>query len=168
MTRTPIAAVVSLILAGVLPACRCNPSEDADATPAEATPEEPTTAEEATPEEPVASIPVSPEVVELIEAGDIEALAADMQQRVARMRELAAATEQRSAALEQVAEGMTGRSTELDPSDPATVEQLTRSADELASGAGEMETDVEALRQLVVDLRAEADAIYGAPATPSG
>jgi hypothetical protein len=169
-TRALLVGLLVMVLASVLPACRCNGPEDGAG---DATPEEPTTGEEPATDEAAtadgaeaATIPVSPEVATLIEAGDVAALAADMQARAARVRELSASTEQRSQSLEQVAEGMTGRSTTIDPADPGAQQQLAQSADQIASGAAEMATDVAALRQLVVDLQAEAEAIYGAPASP--
>lgn len=165
MTRPLLLAALVLSLLGALPACKCTPPDDGAG---EATPEEGSPAA-MTPEEPVTAvepaIPVSPEVSALIEAGDVAAIAADMQARTEQMRALTESTEQRSKSLEEIAEEMTGRNNSVDLADPATVELLQVSADKLAAGAAEMATDVAKLRQLVVDLKAEAEAIHGAPAT---
>jgi len=149
-----IASLALLIIATT--GCRCG-GEDQPTDPVEpptAAPPPEETAEEITP---------SPDVSQLIEAGDAAAIAADMEQRAARMRSIAASAGDRARTLESLAESITGREKPLDPRDPAVVDALVTSAGDLASGVDAMDPDLTLLRQLVVDLQAEAEALYGRP-----
>jgi len=110
---------------------------------------------------------VSAEVQALIAAGDAAAIAGDMGARATELRALVAATEKSAVGLEGSAEGMTGRETPVDPRDPAVVESLIASASALAEGADALAGDVEKARQLVTDLQAEAEALYGRPVPPA-
>ena len=147
---------LSLVLVNLVSGCRCG----SDIQPAEPIVEAAAIpAEEVTPEE----LGVSVEVSQLIAAGDATAIATDMEQRAARLRAVAGTTKEQSSALEEVAESMTGREAALDPRDPAVLEALVTSAASLDQGVQEMEPDLANLRQLVVDLQAEAEALYGRP-----
>ncbi len=106
---------------------------------------------------------VSAEVQALIDAGDTQAIAADLEIRATRCRTLAAATGNGAQQMETVAESMTGRNETVNPRDPQAVTQLLESAEQIASGATELSSQVTELQQLVVDMRAEADALYGRP-----
>lgn len=154
--NTWLIAIASLTLTGLVSGCRCG-SDVQPVEPADAVTEIP--AEEVTPEE----IGVSAEVSQLIDAGDPTAIAADMELRAQRLRAIAGTTKGHTRALEQIAESMTGREATLDPRDPAVVAALVASAADLGQGVEELEPDLTTLRQLVVDLQAEAEALYGRP-----
>lgn len=106
----------------------------------------------------------SAEVQAVIDAGDATAIAADMERLAVVLADRATAAGEAARSLEQVAEGMTGREKTLDPRDIEDITALTDSATTLIQGATEMEEDIAELRQLVLDLRAEANALYGRPA----
>jgi len=149
--------VVLLAVVSLASGCRCT-SEPALSTPDE-------TVTEAATEAPPATGPVvSEEVRAIIDAGDAAAIAADMERLAAALGERASTTGDAARALEQVAEAMTGRENKLDPTDAADVASLEGSASELAGGADALDQDIAALRQIVIDLEAEADALYGRPA----
>ena len=112
-----------------------------------------------TPAEPGAS----PEVLALVEVGDATAIAADMERLAAVLSTQAAATGDAARSLEQVAEGMTGRKKSLDPRNAGDVALMEESAASLSSGSAELEQDIASLRQIVLDLQAEANALYGRP-----
>jgi len=141
--------------------CQCGSTETQEDPPAA------DRTETGTPQEPEALVPdepgVSAEVQALIDAGDAQAIAADMETRVTRCRTLAAATGEDAKQLETVAESMTGRSESVNPRDAAAVTQLVTAADQIATGATELSAQVTELQQLVTDLKAEADALYGRP-----
>ena len=107
--------------------------------------------------------PVSAEVSQRIASGDATAIAADMEARAARLGELATATGQSVKEMETTAESMTGRSEPLDPRDPETVTALGGSAEQLSTGTADLSDELAEMRQIVVDLQAEAEALYGRP-----
>ncbi len=159
MSKTWTSAVVALLpaLSLLVAACHCG----ADRTQPDAT--EPIT--EAVTEAPTEVEPgPSAEVQAVIDAGDATAIAADMERLAAALAERATSAGEAAKSLEQVAEGMTGREKTLDPRDIEDVTALADSAATLLEGTSEMEQDIAELRQLVLDLRAEADALYGRPA----
>jgi hypothetical protein len=162
-----VSVIACFLVTGWLTGCRCGaPEVDGDTTAGGPTTGEVTAdgAETGAVEEQSG---VSPEVRALIEAGDANGIAADLEKRAGQLRELVAATEKGASDLEGSAESMTGRQTPVDPRDPAAVETLIASATALAEGADALSGQVENARQLVTDLRAESDTLYGRPASPA-
>lgn len=159
--RTTSLLVTILMLSTLhMMGCQCGSKDTGTEVPDETTPEEaPTPA----PEDADAGAGVSAEVQALIEAGDSKAIAEDMGSRAAKLQTLATSARDHAKELETVAESMTGRAEPLDPRDPETAAKLLRSAEEVESGAAQMEQHVADLQQLVVDIRAEADALHGQP-----
>lgn len=155
---------MALALAGsplAISGCRCGPTAPQPDESASAVTVDAATEPETTPV--VDADGPSAEVRALLEGGDPAAIAADMASRAARLRGLVASTEESSRALETTAESMTGRQIPLDPKDPVVVDALVSSAQILIEGADTLGEDVVAVRQLIVDLQAEADALYGRP-----
>ena len=161
-----VGVIVCFLVTGWLTGCRCGaPEVEGDSSAGGPT------AGEVTDDEAAAGAideqsGVSPEVQALIAGGDANSIAADLEKRAGQLRELVAATEQGASDLEGSDESMTGRQTPVDPRDPAAVEALIASATALAEGADALAGQVENARQLVTDLRAESDALYGRPASP--
>jgi hypothetical protein len=153
LTIALLLAVTTTFVCG----CHCG------SEPAQPRTEEPATeaaVEPAVDEGPV----VSAEVQAILDAGDATAIAADMERLAAALAQQATATGTSAKDLETVAETMTGREKALDPRDTEDVASIETSASELAEGAVELEQDIAALRQLVIDLQAESNALYGRPA----
>ena len=159
MSKTWTLTVVAFLstLAVLVAACHCG-GEPAQPAPDDPTPEAVTEAEAEVLPGP------SAEVQAVIDAGDATAIAADMERLAVALADRATATGEAARSLEQVAEGMTGREKALDPRDIADITVLTESATTLIQGTTEMGEDIAELRQLVLDLRAEANALYGRPA----
>ncbi len=139
--------------------CTCGePRDTADVTPAEDV-AEPATETVEVPEDH--ADPVSPEVRALIDADDTAAIAADMETRAGTLRTLTASVGERARSLESVYEGMTGRSGTIDPRDADAVSTLVTSAERLGTATDEMSNDIAQMRQVVIDLQAESEALYG-------
>lgn len=151
---------VALILAVSTPwvyGCHCG--SDAVQPP----PDEPATEAVVEPIEDAGPV-VSAEVQAILDAGDATAIAADMERLAAALVEQASTTGTAAKALEVTAETMTGREKALDPRDTEDVASIEKAAGELAVGADDLEQDIAALRQIVIDLQAESNALYGRPA----
>jgi len=160
VTRTLLGSFLLLWAAGALLGCHCGreatTSDSETPTAAAADPlQQPAADEEPRP---------SAEVQALIDGGDAAAIAADLEKRSAQLGELAAAASERARAIEVVAESMTGRETPVDPRKSEDLQRLNTSALDVSSGAVELDTTVADMRQLVIDLQAEAEALYGRPA----
>lgn len=157
MNRTLTICVVLALSSLFAYGCHCG------SEPAQPPPADPPTESDTVPPADVGPV-VSAEVQAILDAGDATAIAADMERLADALSEQAAATGTAAKALEVVAEAMTGREKALDPRDAEDVASIETSAGELAGGAAELEQDIAALRQIVIDLEAEADALYGRPA----